>query len=262
MKQMLKSVVFAVSLLLLSSSVVTAQDDVVSRFKAALKQQKDLKNYAVGANYAGGHLTITGQVSSDKERSIIIGAAQKLEGVDSIKDEMTVRDEYGKSVYSDEEIKTNIVNALNESSLKAKELSVSEGKVLLSGDYASFKTVDAISAIILSTDGVQGYDTKVTIGGKDYMDQFGGERSESRVVAKTRRACSGKTTEDGKEKKSCGCQKSEKKDGEASCSGAKKEGGCGCDKSEKKGSDKKDGEPSCSGKKKEGKKKSCCSGKK
>jgi hypothetical protein len=79
---------------------------------------------------------------------------------------------------------------------------------VLSGDFSSFRIVDEISAIILSTNGVQGFSTNVTVNGKDYMEAFGGQRTESRMVKKKKRCHERKMNKEGKgKKKSCGCGK-------------------------------------------------------
>ncbi len=215
MIRVIKSFGITLCLIFCGITYLSAQQAIVDQLKEELKK-KGLHSYSVSASGINGNLLIVGSVSSQAQKDIIIETAQNIPGVTSLKEEIFVDTSYGASVYSDEEVRNNIQEALAQSSLKAPGLSVKEGNVVLSGDFSSFRTVDEISAIILSTEGVQGFSTNVTVNGKDYMEGFGGKRKESEVATKKQR-CHGKKhgkkmdKAQGKEKKSCCMEKSGEK---------------------------------------------------
>jgi hypothetical protein len=98
------------------------------------------------------------------------------------------------------------------------DFTVNDGHVTLNGDYQSFRVIDEISSIILSTEGVRDYSTNITVRGEDYMKEFGGERTESALPMKGIR-CGGKRkySETKSEMKKYGRGKKKR----ACCGGAK-----------------------------------------
>jgi osmotically-inducible protein OsmY len=208
MMRIIKSGIIAVCVVFSSVGIVSAQQEIVNNLQAALQQQKGLQNYSISASSINGKLLLVGNVSTEKEKNIIIETAQSIPGVVSLREEIFVNPEYGRPVYSDEEIRNSIQEALASASLKVPGVTVKEGHVVLSGDYPSFRVVDEISSIILSTSGVQGFSTDVTINGRDYMDAFGG-RTESKIPGKKKK-CHGEKKEksaNGEKKPCCRAKK-------------------------------------------------------
>jgi osmotically-inducible protein OsmY len=191
----IKSILYILGIVFATTSSLMAQPEVVSRLKKELSAQSGLQSYAVSASSINGKLLIVGETATEREKNIIIETAQNIPGVRALREEIIVNPAFGQPVYTDEEIKKNIEEALQRSSLEASGIAVKEGHVVLSGDYPSFRKVDEISSIILTSPGVQNFSTNVTINGKDYMDQFGGVR----------------TGDTRAEKKSCCAKKKDKK---------------------------------------------------
>jgi osmotically-inducible protein OsmY len=200
------SIIYTLVIVFVTTSSLVAQPDVVSRFKKELSAQSGLQSYAVSASVINGGLLIVGETATEREKNIIIETAQNIPGVVSLKEEIIVNPAFGQPVYTDEEIKNNIETSLQSYSLEASGIAVKEGHVVLSGDYSSFRIVDEISSIILSSPGVQNFSTNVTVNGKDYMDEFGGVRTGDTRAEK--KACCSKMKE---KKKECSGKKRQEK---------------------------------------------------
>lgn len=214
---------FTFFLIISFSQFAYTQQSLVNALKSELKTNKALVSYSINAKSSNGNMFISGVVSSEKEKSIIIESAQKISGVISLEEKITVNPAFGKPVFSDAEIKNNINSALiasNVISPKCRvDFTVNDGHVTLNGDYQSFRVIDEISSIILSTEGVRDYSTNITVRGEDYMKEFGGERTVSEAPKMKKKRCGGKKkySETNPEMKEEGKRKRKR----ACCGGAK-----------------------------------------